>query len=123
MASGVPFVFKLAASNAGGSPGTVVSQDPAPAETLANGSRLTITIAAPETGAHQIFGLYETSLPDYASGVDISVSSLSSSGIATVLYQFKHIGGKLSFPYLVDENTELVVSAFGKEIDRRIIKK
>lgn len=122
MASGVPFDCQLVEPNSGAIPGTVAAQDPAPAQTLKVGERLNILIAPPEPPAHQVFGLYEYTLPEYAAGVDITVTSIGLSGSSVVLYQFRHFGGKLSFPYLVDENSELVISAFDKEIDRKTVK-
>lgn len=115
---GIPFVFRPAAAGAG-DPGDVTAQNPAEKELLAGGATLELEVVVPESKPGTMAGLFSMKLPAYSLPVDIAVLVVDSTGVQTPLYQFKHLGGELSFPYEVDEGVDLVVQALGKEIHRQ----
>jgi beta-lactam-binding protein with PASTA domain len=122
--SDIPFDCALATAGAESSPGTVLAQEPGAGQPLKSGQKIKLTISAPQNiGGNQTFGIYQGSLAEYAVPVELTVSAVSAGGQVQTLWQFNHPGGGLSFPYLVETGSELVVSVFGKEIDRQLIKK
>lgn len=123
IASDVPFTCAAGTAGAEASPGTILSQEPGAAQQLKAGERVALTIAVPvNIGEAQVFGIYQGTLPEYAVPVEVTVSLVSASGQATQLWSFNHPGGMLSFPYQGEIGTELVVTVFGKEFDRQLLK-
>ena len=99
--------------------GTVVEQEPAPGESIETGSVITFTIAPPdETAEGLVFGLFDYSVPEYPVYVDMKFESLSPSRERKTIYETKHPGGKISIPYKVPVETELILSILDKEVIR-----
>jgi beta-lactam-binding protein with PASTA domain len=123
IASDVPFTCELGSAGAEATPGTVLAQEPGAAAQIKAGERLRLTIARPDNvGAAQTFGVYQGSLPEYAVPVEVTVALVSASGQSTQLWKLNHPGGALSFPYQAALGSELVVTVFGKEFDRQLLK-
>ena len=58
--------------------------------------------------------MFEYVLPDYPIMVDVTLDSISEEGNTTVL-AMKHPGGPISIPYIVDEDSELILYIFDQE--------
>jgi len=113
----IPFLFTLNEEAEGN--GTVVEQDPVPGESIETGSVITFTIAPPDEIAEGLaFGLFEYSVPEYPIYVDMKFESLSPSRERKTIFETKHPGGKISIPYKVPEDTELILSILDKEVIR-----
>lgn len=115
---GIPFACEI---GGGGKQGTVAAQKPSPGEVLSAGQRVTVTITPPESDGKRVFGIYEINLPDYAAGVTVAVAAVSAGG-STPYANFLTFGGRVTFPYYVEADTELVVSVQDKEVGRRTVK-
>jgi len=114
----IPFVFAVDEEAEGN--GHVVEQEPAAGESVATGSVLSFTIAPPEeTTEGMVFGLFEYSVPQYPVYVDMKFEALSpSTRERRTIFETRHPGGKISIPYKVAEDTELVLSILDKEVIR-----
>ncbi len=110
-----PFVFSVQKMKAGQQPGMVVSQSPQPDSQLPYGQlvQLVMTVPAP-VGKDKVFGVFKYSLPDYPIMVDVRLDVVSDTGTVSIL-AMKHPGGPLSVPYIVPEDSELVLSVLDKE--------
>ncbi len=124
IAADIPFDCSLGQSGSEAEPGTVLSQEPLASLPVKIGERVKIMLAAPDKlEAAQVFGIYAGKLAEYAVPVEVKVSTVSPSGQIKQLWQFNHPGGILTFPYLIESGSDLVVSIFSKEMDRQVIKK
>ncbi len=113
----IPFLFILDDEAEGN--GTVVEQDPSAGESVATGLFLNFTIAPPEeTAEGLVFGVFEYSIPEYPIYVDMKFESLSASRERKTIFETKHPGGKISIPYKVAVDTELILSILDKEVIR-----
>jgi hypothetical protein len=66
----------------------------------------------------KIFGVFDYVLPDYPIMIDIRLESVSSDE-RIELFSMKHPGGPLSIPYVVNENSEMVLYIFDREEIRK----
>lgn len=113
----IPFLFTLDNKAAGN--GTVIEQNPEAGESVATGTFLNFTIAPPEeTAEGLVFGLFKYSVPEYPIYVDMKFESLSPSQERKTIFETKHPGGKISIPFKVAEDTELILSILDKEVIR-----
>jgi beta-lactam-binding protein with PASTA domain len=114
-ASNFPFIFSVRRAEEEESAGVIVSQTPEAESEVPFGSVIQLTMTRPERVPRgQVFGVFEYVLPDYPIMVDITLDSISEEGNATLL-AMKHPGGPISIPYIVDENSELVLYIFDQE--------
>jgi beta-lactam-binding protein with PASTA domain len=110
-----PFIFSVKRAEADESAGVIVAQTPKPESEVPYGAVVQLTMTRPErTAVGQVFGVFEYVLPDYPIMVDITLDSISEEGNTTIL-AMKHPGGPISIPYIVDEDSELVLYIFEQE--------
>ncbi|MBI9096891.1 MAG: PASTA domain-containing protein [Spirochaetaceae bacterium] len=113
----IPFLFTIDEESEGN--GTIIEQDPIPGESIETGSLLNFTIAPPEeTADDMVFNLFEYSIPEYPVYVDMKFESVSPSRERKTIFETKHPGGKISIPYKVPVDTELILSILDKEVIR-----
>lgn len=113
----IPFLFTIDAEAEGN--GTIIEQEPAANESVDTGSMLNFTIAPPEeTAEGMVFGLFDYSVPEYPVFVDMKFESISPSRERKTIFETKHPGGKISIPYKVAVDTELILSILDKEVIR-----
>lgn len=116
----IPFLFTLDEEAEGN--GTIIAQDPLPGESVETGTILNFTIAPPdETAEGLVFGLFEYSIPEFPVYVDMKFESFSPSRERKTIFETKHPGGKISIPYKVPVDTELILSILDKEVIRKKI--
>ncbi len=115
----VPFAFSSRGAEGEEEPGTVVSQDPPPGTErgLSEGVELVMT-KPEEIPEDYVFGVLQRTLPDYPIIVDIALEAITPTGGRETVITFKHAGGEIGIPYVVEENTMLVLLVFDKEILR-----
>ena len=93
-----------------------MSQSPTPGQEIPYSSILQLEMTAPtELPEGTVFGLVESSLPDYPILVDLKLEVITPRETRTIL-EMKHPGGSISIPYLVEEDSQLVLSMFDDEI-------
>lgn len=115
----IPFVFRIKKRAEGEEAGNVVSQSPDPGSELPYGSVLQLGMTRPERlQSGKIFGVFDYVLPDYPIMIDIRLESVSSDE-RIELFSMKHPGGPISIPYIVNENSELVLYIFDQEEIRK----
>lgn len=119
----LPFIFAFRKAEKQEKPGTVVSQTPAPGETVTEDTRAELVVAEPKNLPRgQIFGIMEKSLPEYPVLVDLKVEAILPDGDREERFSMRHPGGAISFAYIEEENTVLVLYVFDKEILRYTVK-
>ncbi len=120
--SPVAVEFSMRPAQSGEKPATVAEQDPAAGSEMDVGSRVRVTVTAPESQKGMIAGLFVHELPEYPYAVPVTLSALKPSGERTVLASFKHPGGKYTMPFFLPENTVLVLSVLDKEMARAEVR-
>ena len=112
----LPFVFRVRAARAEEAPGTIVSQSPVAGDEIPYSSILQLEMTTPaELEQGLVFGVVESSLPDYPILVDLKLEVITPRETRTIL-EMKHPGGPISIPYIVVQGGQLVLSMFGDEI-------
>jgi len=115
----IPFVFSIKKRSEGEEAASVISQSPDPGSELPYGSVLQLGMTRPERlPSDKIFGVFDYVLPDYPIMIDIRLESVSSDE-RIELFSMKHPGGPISIPYVVNENSELVLYIFDREEIRK----
>jgi beta-lactam-binding protein with PASTA domain len=110
-----PFIFSVKRAEGEESPGVIVAQTPEAESEVPYGSVVQLTMTRPELVQRgRVFGVFEYVLPDYPIMVDITLDSISEEGNTTIL-AMKHPGGPISIPYIVEEDSELVLYIFDQE--------
>jgi beta-lactam-binding protein with PASTA domain len=110
-----PFIFSVKRAEGKERAGVIVSQTPEAESEVPYGSVIQLTMTRPERVPRgQVFGVFEYVLPDYPIMVDITLDSISEEGNTTIL-AMKHPGGPISIPYIVEEDSELVLYIFDQE--------
>lgn len=111
----IPFVFNVRQATGDEQSGVILSQTPEAGSEVPYGSVLQMSMSRPRRlGGGKVFGVFEYVLPDYPIMVDISLDSITPSEKTTLL-SMKHPGGPISIPYVVEENSELVLYIFDSE--------
>jgi beta-lactam-binding protein with PASTA domain len=112
----LPFVFRVRAAREGEAAGSIVSQSPTAGQEIPYSSILQLEMTTPsELPEGMMFGLLEASLPDYPILVDLRLEVITATETRVIL-AMKHPGGAVSIPYLVDADSQLVLSMFDDEI-------
>ena len=112
----LPFVFRVRAAREGEAAGSIVSQSPTAGQEIPYSSILQLEMTAPaEVPEEMAFGLLEASLPDYPILVDLKLEVITATARREIL-TMKHPGGPISIPYLVEADSQLVLSMFDDEI-------
>ena len=112
----LPFVFRVRAARPGEEPGSIVSQSPTAGQEIPYSTILQLEMAMPaELPEGTVFGLLESSLPEYPILVDLRLEVVTPTAKRTIL-EMKHPGGSVSIPYLVEADSQLVLSMFDDEI-------
>lgn len=112
----LPFVFRVRAALPGEAPGRIVSQSPAAGQEIPSSSILQLEMTAPsELPEDAVFGLLESSLPEYPILVELKLEAITPAETRTIL-TMQHPGGPVSIPYVVDADSRLVLSMFGDEL-------
>ena len=112
----LPFVFRIRAARDGDAPGSIVSQSPAAGQEIPYSSILQLEMTVPgEVEEALVFGLVESTLPEYPILVDLKLEVITPGATRTVL-ETKHPGGPIAIPYVEPANGQLVLSMFGEEI-------
>ena len=120
---GIPFIFSSRKAEKQEKPGTVVSQTPAPEETVTEETRAELVMTEPKNpGKGMVFGIFQKTLPEYPVLVDLKLEVITPEGEREERFSMKHPGGDIAIPYLEKENTLLILSAFDKEIIRYTVK-
>ncbi len=111
----IPFIFTIRNPKDGEEGGMIVSQSPEPQSEIEYGSVVQLEMTRPlKIGSGNIFGVFKQILPDYPILVDIRLDAVEGDHTETLL-KMKHPGGPISVPYIVPENTELILYIFGRE--------
>lgn len=112
----LPFVFRVRAAQPGEAAGSIVSQSPAAGQEIPSSSILQLEMTAPsELPEDAVFGLLESSLPEYPIPVELKLEAVTPAETRTIL-TMQHPGGPVSIPYVVDADSQLVLSMFDDEL-------
>jgi len=100
-------------------PGTIVSQSPDPGSTVPSGTLINLVMTAPSyVPQGYVFGMLQKTLPDYPVAIDLTIEAVSPDGEHTPILSMKTTGGLLTVPYLVKDDSVIIVSSFDKELFR-----
>ncbi|MFP4549360.1 MAG: PASTA domain-containing protein [Spirochaetales bacterium] len=119
----IPFTFEVRAAEPEERPGLVISQDPSPQTSIEIGGFVDLVMTEPEdlTG-DEVFGVLERTLPEYPTDVELSLEVQTADGEREVIWSMLHPGRRLSVPFIVAENSSLVLYRSGQEIYRTVAR-
>jgi len=108
-------VFVVATNPGAGKPGSVISQNIEPGSTVEAGAILILEMIKPtDVPEGKVFGLYTYNIPEVASPVLIKIEA-ELLGRRTTLLSQERYGGKLALPYILDRETEIIITIAGEE--------
>lgn len=112
-----PFVFSVSQTSGNAPGGQIVGQEPAPGTEVTQSAPITLTIAPfQQVPDGYVFGLFQRVLPNYPVAVELTLESVDPDGEREVVFSMRHPGGALSVPYLMEEDSTLVLSRFNTEV-------
>jgi beta-lactam-binding protein with PASTA domain len=112
-AANISFLFLV--KDDGGEPGTVVSQNVAPGTKIDAGSYLVLEMLRPASVPdNKVFGLYTYTLPDFGAPILVKVEA-DLFGKRTILLAQERFGGRLTIPYILDKDSEIVLTLAAEE--------
>jgi beta-lactam-binding protein with PASTA domain len=120
--SGVAFAFSMRAPEGRERPGLVVSQMPAPGSLVAPDAPVSVLVSRPAPEKGMVAGLLEETLSVFPYLLKITLTAQYPTGEKVVLLTAQHPGGPFSAPYLVPNNTVLILSAANRELLRREVR-
>lgn len=119
----IPFVFEVRDAEPDEQSGLVVDQDPEVETEVETGEFITLTMTRPAVVPEGfVFGLYDRALPEYTVSVDLTLESQALNGEREVIVSMLHPGIRFSVPYVVPENSSLILSRSGQEILRSVVR-
>lgn len=120
--SGVAFSFSMRAPEGRERPGLVVSQMPAPGSLVAPDAPVSVLVSRPAPEKGMVAGLLEETLPVFPYLLKVTLTAQYPTGEKIVLLSAQHPGGLFSVPYVVPNNTVLILSAANRELFRREVR-
>ena len=121
--NGIPFTLDVRDAAVDEVSGYVVAQDPPAGTVIPLGTFINVTMTRPSIIPEgEVFGVFHINLPEYAAEVELSLEAQSPSGEREELFRMLHPGISLTVPYLVHENTSLILYRSGDEIARVIAR-
>ena len=112
----VPFIFEVGrfASQDGG---IIAIQSPEAGTRIQTDATVILRMNPPDDLPEgTLFGIFEQVLSIYPVFVEITLEALSPDGGRQIIFSMNHPGGRISIPYVVPQNTRLILSRSGEEI-------
>lgn len=105
-----------------GKAGTIVSQDTSK-EFVPNFARVTAEFALPSKPVNDnIYGIFTTNLPAYPYALNMQVKVIYPDGQEGTLTSFAHPGGKLTVPYALPKNSQLILMVENRETAKTTVQ-
>jgi beta-lactam-binding protein with PASTA domain len=118
----LPAVFTMKAPEGKEKPGVVVAQDPAAGTSVPVGTRIALTLTMPAPEKDMVAGVFERELPEYPYPLRTVLEAIKPTGERLTILKVNHPGGRFSAPYVLPENSLLVLSVLDREIARHEVK-
>ncbi len=119
----VPFQFRLEEQPTIGQEGVIVAQVPDPGTEVVVGTPVILHIRdVRDVPDGYQFGLFDRTLPEYAVAVELSAVALGPDGEPNTLFSMIHPGGKLVFPYLLEEGSTIILYRYDTEVVRFVVR-
>jgi eukaryotic-like serine/threonine-protein kinase len=110
----ISFVF-VVKDEMTGAPGSVVSQNVAPGTKIDAGVVLVLEMNRPANiSENKVFGLYTCTLPDFGAPILVKIEA-DLFGKRTPLLTQERFGGRLTIPYILDKDAEIVLTVADEE--------
>ncbi|HOV64372.1 MAG TPA: PASTA domain-containing protein [Spirochaetia bacterium] len=120
----IPFLITSKPAGRGEKAGVIVSQTPNADALVPVGTLLQLTMTEPDdVPADSVFGFIQKTLPKYPVPVDLQIEAIAPSGAKRILLSMKHSGGVLTFPYVEEKDSSIIVSVNGTEVFREQARK
>ena len=122
--NGIPFTLEVRDAEVDEASGYIVAQEPEAGTEIELGSFIALTMTRPSVIPEgDVFGVFSTDLPEYASEVELTLEAHTPAGEREELFSMLHHPGiSLTVPYIVRENTSLILYRSGVEIERTIAR-
>lgn len=119
----VPFEFNLEDQPTIGQEGVVTGQSPDPGTEVVAGTPVKVTIRdVRDIPEGYIFGMFDRTLPEYAVAVELSAVALGPEGEPSTLFSMSHPGGKVVFPYLLEQGSTIILYRYDTEVVRLVVR-
>jgi beta-lactam-binding protein with PASTA domain len=120
--TGIDFQFSLRPLREGEEGGTVVAQNPPGGTLAAANTRVSVTVAVPDTREeNEVFGLFTYEMPKNPYPLLVRLESILPGGERSRLLSVQYPGGRLTVPYRKPVGTVLVLSMLNREIHRETV--
>jgi beta-lactam-binding protein with PASTA domain len=111
----IAFIFIIKKPSGKEEPGKVVSQNLASGSKIDAGSLLALEMIKPNNvPVNKVFGVYSYIIPEFGAPVLIKVETDLMGKRSPLLTQERY-GGKLTVPYILDKDSEIVITIAGEE--------
>lgn len=102
-------------------PGQVTFQSPPMGEEIPFDTVIALRYTEPDKiDEGMVFGVFEYEIREYDVGVDIRLEVIDSNGTSDLI-AMKHKGGRITVPYVLEDNAELVLYVLGKEVEKQFV--
>jgi beta-lactam-binding protein with PASTA domain len=125
--SGIDFTFTVKTALPGEKPETVADQNPSGGVMAASGTRVTIVLLAPPSGAFQrdasgeVFGLFRYDMAKNPYPLSLRLEAQTPDGERRRLLAVEYSGGPLVVPYRLPLNSLIVLYMLNREIYRETV--
>ncbi len=111
----ISFLFIVKNDDGSGQPGGVTSQNVAPGTKIDAGTYVVLEMIKPSSvPENKVFGLFTYTLPDFGAPILVKVEA-DLFGKRSLLLAQERFGGRLTVPYILDKDSEIVLSLAGEE--------
>lgn len=118
----IPFVIE-AVEDEEASAGSIVDQSPKAGSDLLYGEVINLKMAQLTNDDEDLaIGYFDTKLPEYPINVDLKVEIQDPTGGTRTLFEMKHSGGRVAFPYLEEPNSAFILSVNDEVLKRHLVE-
>ncbi len=118
--AGLPFSFKIRrGTGENNKSGVVLSQTPGAGEVVPMGTMIELDINPPgEVPDNMVFNLLEKKIDEWPVNLKMRAEVINPTGEKRPLFSFYHPGGEISFPYMLEKNSLIIVYVSDHEVFR-----
>jgi beta-lactam-binding protein with PASTA domain len=118
----VAVIFSMRKPGAKEKAGVVASETPSPGTSMPPSTKIQATVTQPALAKGMTTGIFERDLPEYPYPLKVSLEVLLPTGERVPLLRVNHPGGKFSAPYLLPDNSILILTVLDREAARVEVK-
>jgi len=108
--AGIPYIFVVKSAEGSEQKGIVIAQSPEPGNSIPEGMIVSLEMTKPvNIPSGNVFGVFRAKVPNFDTLTKVEVIAVSGQA-RTTLMSMMHPGGNLSIPYVLDKDTEIILT-------------